>query len=184
MADVLLNIVDDKDEIVGEALRSVIHRQGLLHREVHVWYVTPSGGLIFQRRSASKETYPNFLDATAGGHVELGQSYEEAALAEVLEETGLVLKNDDLIELGKISLVNDDSERGLVNRVFRMIYAYRYSGKLEDLEIEAEDGAGFVVLPYAEARTGESELARQIVPRIFGTDYAPAWNALEKELGI
>ena len=37
-----LNIVDENDEIIGEEARGKIHKDGLLHRETHVWFLTPN----------------------------------------------------------------------------------------------------------------------------------------------
>lgn len=36
-----LNIVDEAGEIIGFDTRENIHNQGLLHREIHVWFYTP-----------------------------------------------------------------------------------------------------------------------------------------------
>lgn len=60
--------------------RENIHNQGLLHREIHVWFYTPKGEIIFQHRAKDKDTYPDLLDATVGGHVEINSDYENTAL--------------------------------------------------------------------------------------------------------
>ena len=70
-----LNIVDENGEIIGENTRENIHNQGLLHREIHVWFYTPKGEIIFQHREKDKDTYPDLLDATVGGHVEIGSDF-------------------------------------------------------------------------------------------------------------
>jgi len=73
-------IVDEKDNIIGEEERSVIHQKGILHREVHVWFITPDRKIIFQKRKLGQETYPGLLDATAGGHVDRREdSYKNSA---------------------------------------------------------------------------------------------------------
>lgn len=84
-----LNVVDKNGAIIGEESRDVIHRNGLLHREVHVWLYTPDKELIFQHRAKDKETFPDLLDATAGGYVEIGDDWVTAALKELQEETGV-----------------------------------------------------------------------------------------------
>src|SRR3989338_9985388 len=91
-----LNIVDEAGNIIGIDSRENIHQQGLLHRETHVWFYTPKGEIIFQHRAKDKDTYPDLLDATVGGHVEIGSDYLKTALAEVAEETGLKIAADDL----------------------------------------------------------------------------------------
>ncbi|MEK7136619.1 MAG: NUDIX domain-containing protein, partial [Patescibacteria group bacterium] len=103
-----LNIVDENDEIIGEEARGKIHKEGLLHRETHVWFLTPNKELILQLRAKDKDTFPDMLDATVGGHVDLGMNYEDTALKEMEEETGIKAKMEDLKFLRKIRLKSDD----------------------------------------------------------------------------
>ena len=70
-----LNIVDDNDNIIGQKTREEIHQQGLLHQEIHVYFITPNKEIIFQHRAEDKDTYPDLLSATVGGHVDIGDTY-------------------------------------------------------------------------------------------------------------
>ena len=36
-----LEIVNETDEVIGLDKRLKIHQKGLLHREIHVWFITP-----------------------------------------------------------------------------------------------------------------------------------------------
>ena len=45
-----LNIVDEDDNIIGEDTRENIHKNGLLHREVHVWLYNDEGGGSFSKK--------------------------------------------------------------------------------------------------------------------------------------
>ena len=78
-----LNIIDEDGKIIGEETRENIHNRGLLHREIHVWFYTAKDEIIFQHREKDKDTYPDLLDATVGGHVEIGSDYENTALQEL-----------------------------------------------------------------------------------------------------
>ena len=95
----ILNIIDEKGNILREATRQEIHEKGLLHAEAHIWFYTPDKQLIFQHRAKDKDTWPDLLDATVGGHVEVGDTYEQTALKECEEETGTAIKSEDLIFL-------------------------------------------------------------------------------------
>src|SRR3989338_3198176 len=119
----ILNIVNENDEIVDEATRTEIHQNGLLHRETHVWFYTPKGEVIFQHRAKDKDTYPDLLDASAGGHVEIGSDYLKTALAEVAEETGLKIAADDLRFITMVRSKNYDPVTKKTNNVLRAIYA-------------------------------------------------------------
>ncbi|MBU0636967.1 NUDIX domain-containing protein [Patescibacteria group bacterium] len=56
---------------------------------------TPKGEIIFQHREKDKDTYPDLLDATVGGHVEIGSDYENSAFQELEEETGIKATKDN-----------------------------------------------------------------------------------------
>lgn len=68
-----------------------MHREGLLHRAVHVLVFDSEGRLWLQRRSAAKDTYPGLWTSSASGHVDPGEDYETAARRELQEELGLSL---------------------------------------------------------------------------------------------
>jgi isopentenyldiphosphate isomerase len=138
-----LNVVNENDEIIGEEDRRLIHEKGLLHREVHVWFYTPQGEVIFQHRAKDKDAYPDRLDATVGGHVDIGDSYEEAAIRESKEETGINLKPADLVFLKKIKARSEDAVTHMINYAFKAEYAYLFKGAPEDLNIEEGKSHGF-----------------------------------------
>jgi hypothetical protein len=79
----MLEVIDEEGNVIGRETREHIHREGLLHREVHVWLYTPDGNVILQRRAKDKDLYPGLLDASVGGHVEMGADYEESAITEM-----------------------------------------------------------------------------------------------------
>jgi isopentenyldiphosphate isomerase len=47
------------------------------------------GAIYMQRRSKWKDRYPLKLDSSAAGHVDSGETYEEAARRELQEELGI-----------------------------------------------------------------------------------------------
>ena len=54
MADELLDVVNDNDEVTGQAMRSMVHQQGLQHRGVHVFLFNAQGEMLIQKRSADR----------------------------------------------------------------------------------------------------------------------------------
>lgn len=139
----MLEVVNENDEVIGLESRSAIHEQGLLHREIHIWFITPNGEIVFQHRAKDKDTYPDKLDATVGGHVEPGMSYEETAIKECKEETGLDIDRTKLVFLRKMRKLSRDSSTGKINNTIRSQYAYLYDGVVSDLSIEKGGGEGF-----------------------------------------
>lgn len=138
-----LNIVDENDNIIGIEDRGAIHEKGLLHREVHVHFVTSNKEIIFQHRAKDKDTFPDLLDATVGGHVEISDNYEEAAIKETFEETGIKIDKSDLIAMDKIHTTSKDDLTGKINHAFQQEFIYYYRGKVGELKVEDGKGLGF-----------------------------------------
>lgn len=139
----MLNVIDEEGKIVGEATREEVHTKGLLHREIHVWFYTPKGEIIFQHRAKNKDTFPDMLDATVGGHVEIGSDFLETALKEIQEETGIIADKEDLILVKVVRANHTDPTTWRINNVIRKAFAYKYKGDFNDLKIEKGKSEGF-----------------------------------------
>ena len=87
--DELFDVCNRDDRVIGQARREDVHAQNLLHRAVHIWVLRTDGRLVVQRRSASKDQYPNGLTSSASGHLDSGEDYLDAAIRELGEELGL-----------------------------------------------------------------------------------------------
>lgn len=87
-----LEIVDEDGEVIGLASREEIHgNPDLLHRVVHVLVVNHKGELLLQKRSMNKDVAPGRWDTSVGGHVNQGESTEEAVKREMAEELGITM---------------------------------------------------------------------------------------------
>jgi len=82
-------VVDEDDNVIGKATRSECHRRGLIHRSVYIIVMNDKGEVFLQKRSMKKDLYPGCYACSATGHVEYGESYEEAARRELKEELGI-----------------------------------------------------------------------------------------------
>ena len=162
----LLNIVDNDDKIIGEKTREEIHQKGLLHREVHVYFVTPKKELILQHRAKDKDTYPDLLDAAVGGHVEIGDSYEQTAIKEAMEETGVKISPDNLIFLSKTKRRSEDKVTGKINNVIGQSYIYMFKGELSDLKIEEGKSLGFELWPLEKLLNINEADSKKFIPYI------------------
>ncbi|MEK6889804.1 MAG: NUDIX domain-containing protein [Nanoarchaeota archaeon] len=86
-----LDIVNDKDEVIGKAEYSEIYKNKLPHRIVHVLIFNSKGEIALQIRSKNKSFCPGFFSTSAGGHVQAGESHQQGALRELEEELGIKL---------------------------------------------------------------------------------------------
>ena len=60
-----------------------------LLRSVHIWLSDDQGGLLLQKRSEFKDTFPGRWDVSCGGHIESGDEAFPTAVRELEEELGL-----------------------------------------------------------------------------------------------
>lgn len=88
-ADEILDIVDENDEVVGQAPRGEATARGLRHRCVFIEARDAEGRLFVHRRTPTKLVFPSHYDMFVGGVVGAGESYDEAALREAEEELGV-----------------------------------------------------------------------------------------------
>ena len=89
MPEEIFDVVDEHDQVIGHAPRSVVHAQKLLHRAVHIFVFNSQGELLLQMRSVLKDEYPRCYTSSASGHLSAGETYEAAAPRELQEELGL-----------------------------------------------------------------------------------------------
>ena len=82
----LLDVVDENNNLIGiKEDKNIIHKKGLLHREIAVIIQNENGEYLVQKRSSNKKGAPNMWSFTTG-HVELGEDYETTAIREIKEE--------------------------------------------------------------------------------------------------
>ncbi len=91
VSEEIFDVVNEQDEVIGRASRGEIHRLALRHRAVHLLAFNSSGELFLQKRSMKKDCDPGTWDSSASGHVDGGESYDEAVRREAMEELGHVL---------------------------------------------------------------------------------------------
>lgn len=99
------------------------------------------------------------------GHLDGGETAEEAAKREVAEETGVTA---DLIEkLGDVEYSYDRRGRRRHKRVAFYLFEYR-SGSLEDHDHEIEDARWMTLVEAVNALTypGEREIVRRALSRV------------------
>lgn len=93
-----IQIVDEHDVPIKGASMNEAHSQGLIHRIAYVLIEDEQGKLLLQKRSLNVAVYKDCWDVAASGHVDEGESYEQAAYRELAEEVGL--EGYELAELG------------------------------------------------------------------------------------
>lgn len=97
-----LTVYDADMRPCGERPRKVVHRQGLRHAVVHLW-VIEGDRLWLQQRAFDRPLYPGLYDLAATGHIDPGESPEQAICREAREEAGLCLSPEQLAFAGSVN---------------------------------------------------------------------------------
>jgi len=86
----LLDVVNKEGKIIDILPRSVIHgNPSLMHRVAHLLVFNKDGALLLQKRSMNKDVAPGKWDTSVGGHVNAGETIDEAVRREMEEELGI-----------------------------------------------------------------------------------------------
>lgn len=140
----LFIVVDRKDNVFGYKTRYECHHNKLfIHRSVGVVIFDKKGRILLQKRSTTKDLQPGHWGISAAGHVTKGETYEDAAKRELVEELGIDLP----IEYVNTWLFEDDRETEM-----DVLYRTTYEGPLRTNPEEIDHVAFF----------GKEELSKKI----------------------
>ena len=83
-------IVDEEGRVIGSATRGECHSGShLLHPVVHLHVFNSQGNIYLQRRPEWKDIQPGKWDTAVGGHIDYGETPDDALRREVREELGI-----------------------------------------------------------------------------------------------
>ena len=100
MSEELFDVVDENDVVLRQMPRSQVHAEKLIHRAVHIFVFRSDGRLLIHKRTNDKEEFPGVWTSSASGHVSAGETYDDTAPRELLEELGL---RAELVRLHKFA---------------------------------------------------------------------------------
>lgn len=131
---VLTNIlvVDEDDRPMGTVPKEEVWAKGLLHRIVRVMVEDSDGRILLQKRSRLVDLFPGTWDHSAAGHVDEGESYEQAAAREDAEEIGV--KGAPLEEMATWRTY-DVMDGRILNRINKL-----YRVRIDTSDFSFEDG--------------------------------------------
>ena len=137
-AEEMVQIVDRENRIITTVPRREMRSGGHAYRASYILVFNQGGELFLQQRTLSKDMYPGYYDAAAGGVLVAGESYERSAERELGEELGIQAPLQPLFD----TYFEDPS-----NRIFGRAYLCRHDGPFV-LQPE-EVAAGFFCSPAA-----------------------------------
>jgi len=129
----LITEVDKNNKVIGSISRGVAHNSpDKIYRTVFVVVKDKDNKILLQKRSSTKDLYPECWDLSVGGHVDYGKSYLETAIRELAEELGIVAFENDLKLIGEVLVNLPESNE------FFQVFEY-YLKPNDTIKIETEE---------------------------------------------
>lgn len=141
-------LVNEMGETIGKATRKECHSGSKqLHPVIHLHIFNDAGELYLQKRSMTKDIQPGKWDTAVGGHIDYGETVEEALRREVREELGITAFTPQFITR---YVFESAIEKELVN-TFRTIYNGEIKPDTKEL-----DGGRFWSLEEIKSNLGQN----------------------------
>lgn len=159
-----LDIYDEEGNHIGKEERSIVHECALWHKTVHCWLYDKEGNIYFQIRSDKNKLY-----TTASGHVQAGESVQEAFGREIEEEIGYKIdyETSELVDVVKFIMDREEPDGSIFkDRVFANVYCCLFDGNLKKFDFQEEELNGIVkinakrALEMIEQESGETKAER------------------------
>lgn len=146
------DVLNEKGEKTGiTKAREEVHRDGDWHRTVHIWVFNEHGDILLQRRSPNKDSNPNKLDISCGGHLSAGDDSISGGIRELKEELGIDATPNDLKFISTIKKSTKYSEN-YTNREFADVYFLLTNKSIDELKFQEEEITEIMFVPLKKFR--------------------------------
>lgn len=132
--------------------KSLVHRDGDLHRTAHLWIVTPDGHVLLQLRASTKVNHPSLWDVSVAGHVDAGETAIDAAIREAREELGIELAAGELVHVGSMRERWVIEQRDYLDNEVQEIYLVRRAVDVSALVLQESEVDDVALVPFDEFR--------------------------------
>ena len=150
--------------------KSEIHTQGYYHNTAHVWFYNTHREILLAQRSASKIICPLLWDVSVAGHVDAGETIEQAVLRETSEEIGIQILRSSLEKIGVYDCFQS-YPNGIIDNEFHHTFIAEINVDLKALILDENEVADvkFVSLPEFRKLLENSDLNSHFISS--NTDY-------------
>ncbi len=164
--------------------RSMVHRDGDLHRTVHMWIVRrrADGGVdvLLQKRSADKDSYPGCYDISSAGHIHAGDDFQVSAVREMEEELGICAEFSDFRFVGfhHGNLTDTFWGEQFIDREISAVYLYEKPIRIEQLKLQKSEVEEVRFFDYFEI---QKRMQNKTLPNCI---YQEEFQMLGRALGL
>lgn len=85
----IFDVVDEDDNVIGKATRKEVHKNKLIHKCVMFFIFDKKRRIFITQRTKNKEFFKEYWSIALGGHVNAGETYDEAVVRELKEEANI-----------------------------------------------------------------------------------------------
>ncbi len=139
----IIDFVNKEDIVIGNKEISLVKKERLNYRIAHVWVFDEQNRLLIHKRPKNMVSYPNVWTSSSGGHVESGETYEQAAKREAEEELGL---ETDISHAFKLDHINPTGQHLFID----LWYCEHHNP--ENLQFDAEEIAEVKLISLEDLR--------------------------------
>ncbi len=134
----LIDIYDEKMNLLGTATREQAHREGLWHISFHCWLVRMSSDgrpqVLLQIRGKN-QNHPSLIDISSAGHLLSGESTHDG-IKNIEKELGLKIDFSKLVKLFTANHVY--RKNNYINHEFNPTYLLEDTTALPDYKLNPE----------------------------------------------
>lgn len=134
-----LDIYDENRAYLGKEDRRVVHETGAWHKTVHCWLYDNLGNVYFQIRSDKKKGY-----TTASGHLQAGETINDAFEREIKEEIGLNIDTSKLKFIREVTWIMDKEEKNYHDHAWANVCICLYEGNDNDFDFSNDEVDGII----------------------------------------
>lgn len=141
----LVDMLTEDGKYIGKLVsKKESHQKGLCHGLIAVALIDDNGMLLIQKRAKNKKIEPNKWDLSAAGHIDAGESPEEAAVRETYEEIGIKIDKSKLkkidtylckIKLDENTFINHFTYLYVVNQKFNVDEIKRQETEVDEIAL-------------------------------------------------
>ena len=138
MAEELIDIYDEKMNLLGTATREQVHREGLWHTSFHCWIVrrSPEGRpqVLLQIRGKT-QNHPSLIDISSARHLAAGETAHDG-IKNIEQELGLKVDFGKLVKLFTANHVFQ--KNNYINHEFNPTYLLEDSTPLTEYKLNPD----------------------------------------------
>jgi isopentenyldiphosphate isomerase len=121
-----------------KALKQIIHQKGYYHHTAHLWIYTNTGEILLSQRSAKKSICPLMWDVSVAGHIDAGETPEQASVRETQEEIGLSISESDLKKIGVFKCFQS-YKNGIIDNEFHNTFISKLNVSISELTPQEDE---------------------------------------------